>query len=125
MSLIVSINIINPTNTNTLRFRIRTSDHQILNRIFQRNLIVNIDASESGQVTLSHNLLSNDEIPSSLEEQAIEFDNIVRYPNESRSDSVSLRRSDTESQNSPTLRSLLETIELGRRLRDSPSESDY
>ena len=124
MSLIVSINIINPTNTNTLRFRIRTNGHQTLNRIFQRNLTVNIDASESGQLTLSHNWLSSDEIPSSFAEQAIVFDNIVRYPNESRSDSVSLRRSDTESQNFPTLRELLETIEIGRRLMDSSNESD-
>ena len=125
MSLIININITSPTQTNTLRFRIRTTGHQILNHIFHRNLSVNIDVSGTGQLTLSYNWLSSDEIPSSFEEQDIVFDNIVRYPTESRSDSVSSRSSDTEPQNPPTLRELLEQIEIGRRFQDSPNESDY
>ena len=123
MSLIISINIINPTQTNTFRFRIRTSGHQILNRILNRNLSISIDVRGTDQFDLSYTWFSNDEIPESFEEQDIDFDSIVRYHSEPRSDSVSPRRSDTESP--PTLSETLEYLEIARRFRDSSNESDY
>ena len=131
MSLIININIINPTQTNTYRFRIRTSGHQILNRIFNRNLSINIDVRGTDQFELTFDWFSNEEvlfnfsngeIPGNFEEQDIDFDSVVRYNSEPRSDSVSQRRSDTESP--PTL----EHLEIARRFHssyESDSLEDY
>ena len=135
MSLIININIINPTLTNTYRFRIRTSGHQILNRIFNRNLSINIDVRGTNQFELTFEWFSNEEVllnfsngetPGNFEEQDIDFDSVVRYNSEPRSDSVSQRRSDTESP--PTLSETLEHLEIARRFHssyESDNESDY
>ena len=131
MSLIININIINPTLTNTYRFRIRTSGHQILNRIINRNLSININVRGTNQFELTFDWFSNEEVlrifsngenPGNFEEQEIDFESVVRYNSEPQSDSVSQRRSDTES---PLT---LEQLEIARRFHssyESSSLEDY
>ena len=135
MSLQVNINFDNTAWLNIFSFKIRTNNNPVLNHIFYRTLIINININESSQVTLSHNWLSNDETPSSLEEQTVEFDSRITYPNESRSDSESVRRSNPEFYGPPTLeehletvREELETLRVANRLQrmvDSSIDSDY
>ena len=135
MSLQININFDNTAWLNIFRFRIRTNNNPVLNQIFYRTLIINININESSQVTLSHNWLSNDETPSSLEEQTVEFDSRITYPNESRSDSESVRRSNPEfygpqtlEEHLETVREELETLRVANRLQrmvDSSIDSDY